>query len=125
MISRKKIANLVSLIGILSFSIGIFFLLGKVYLLQQASEVTKKWSDQIYAETYGSGYVHGSIEPSEKIHVSLEVEPRDIQYDMHVIKGAERDYIQVKFLFLLVIGGFIFAVMGSYLSGKLIGRGPD
>ena len=120
--SLKQIANITSLLGILSFSIGIFFVFGKIYSLQRSREVTNKWSDQVYSETYQSGYEHGSLEPDEKIHISLEVEPRDIRYDMNVVKDAERDYIPIRYLSLMVIGGFITTVIGCYLSGKVVGK---
>ena len=117
----KMIANITSLVGIFSFSVGLFFVFVKLYTIQRSRSVTQKWADQVYAQTYESGYEHGSLKPSETIIIDLKVEPIDIRYDMHVVKDAEIEYIPMGFLALLVVGGFITTVVGSYLNGKTIG----
>jgi len=106
-------------VGILSLSVGLLFVYGKLYVLQRSRFVTQKWSDQVYAQTYESGYEHGSLKPNETI--SIDLEPVDIRYDMHVVKDAEIEHISMRFLALLVIGGFIITVVVSYMSGETTG----
>ena len=117
--NMKHFPAIISVIGITLTIVGIFLMSCQQAVLAGYRDTVKVWTNQVYEQTYASGYKDGDEVSGGSLIVSLKVNPDHISYNMHSIKHAEKPFLPLVYQLGITGLGLILVVVGCFQSGKL------